>query len=121
MSDEADQICGHCKKKGHQVDSCFKLHGFPEWWPPGNDRGRGSNRGRGGNRGGRGGRGTDGKGSGQTAAAHAVTTGDGGLSSLPDFENLTPSQWDTIRHALSVSFTPSVPPEKLTGIAPRWI
>ncbi|CAH9128927.1 unnamed protein product, partial [Cuscuta epithymum] len=24
--------CAHCKKKGHDIGSCFKLHGYPEWW-----------------------------------------------------------------------------------------
>ncbi|CAH9097619.1 unnamed protein product [Cuscuta epithymum] len=25
-------VCTHCRKKGHEIDSCFKLHGYPDWW-----------------------------------------------------------------------------------------
>lgn len=24
--------CEHCKKRGHTVDECFKLVGYPEWF-----------------------------------------------------------------------------------------
>ncbi|XP_065856646.1 uncharacterized protein [Euphorbia lathyris] len=31
-SNKADRFCTHCNKPGHGKDSCFKLHGFPEWF-----------------------------------------------------------------------------------------
>ncbi|XP_065874722.1 uncharacterized protein [Euphorbia lathyris] len=31
-SNKADRFCTHCNKPGHEKDSCFKLHGFPEWF-----------------------------------------------------------------------------------------
>lgn len=42
----SNRLCTHCHKSGHEVDSCFQLHGFPEWWPdrskaPGRTSGRG--------------------------------------------------------------------------------
>ncbi|KAH9656136.1 retrovirus-related pol polyprotein from transposon RE1 [Citrus sinensis] len=44
-------ICKHCRKTGHDADSCFQLIGYPEWW---GDRsrtgGRGAGRGQGGQR-----------------------------------------------------------------------
>lgn len=27
-----DKTCDHCKMKGHTMDSCFKLVGYPEWY-----------------------------------------------------------------------------------------
>uniref|UniRef100_A0A803MDU7 Retrovirus-related Pol polyprotein from transposon TNT 1-94-like beta-barrel domain-containing protein n=1 Tax=Chenopodium quinoa TaxID=63459 RepID=A0A803MDU7_CHEQI len=27
-----DRKCDHCKGKGHTIDSCFELHGNPEWY-----------------------------------------------------------------------------------------
>lgn len=27
-----DLKCDHCKTKGHSIDQCFKLIGYPEWW-----------------------------------------------------------------------------------------
>ncbi|CAI9112821.1 OLC1v1013314C1 [Oldenlandia corymbosa var. corymbosa] len=24
--------CSHCHREGHEVDSCFFLHGFPSWY-----------------------------------------------------------------------------------------
>ncbi|CAH9093368.1 unnamed protein product, partial [Cuscuta epithymum] len=31
-SDRPRPTCSHCKQKGHEVGSCFKLHGYPDWW-----------------------------------------------------------------------------------------
>ncbi|XP_058184500.1 uncharacterized protein LOC131301980 [Rhododendron vialii] len=30
-----DQKCTHCNGTGHTVDTCFRLHGYPEWHPKG--------------------------------------------------------------------------------------
>ncbi|XP_074377507.1 uncharacterized protein LOC141719027 [Apium graveolens] len=27
-----DLVCDHCKRKGHSVEQCFKLVGFPDWY-----------------------------------------------------------------------------------------
>ncbi|MCI35859.1 hypothetical protein A2U01_0057080, partial [Trifolium medium] len=24
--------CSHCGNKKHNIDTCFKVHGYPEWW-----------------------------------------------------------------------------------------
>ncbi|KAL2903245.1 Retrovirus-related Pol polyprotein from transposon RE1 [Bienertia sinuspersici] len=29
---KSDIVCSYCKRIGHSVDHCFKLHGFPEWY-----------------------------------------------------------------------------------------
>ncbi|KAH7575065.1 hypothetical protein JRO89_XS02G0042500 [Xanthoceras sorbifolium] len=50
--DRSHLVCTHCKKTGHEVTHCFKLHGYPEWYDDrmktnGGGRGRGRNNGRG--------------------------------------------------------------------------
>ncbi|KAK4413108.1 hypothetical protein Salat_2958000 [Sesamum alatum] len=37
-------VCKSCGKPGHEINSCFKIIGYPEWWSTG--RGKGSGRGR---------------------------------------------------------------------------
>ncbi|KAF7842470.1 UBN2_3 domain-containing protein [Senna tora] len=27
-----DKVCEHCNGNGHTKDTCFKIHGYPEWW-----------------------------------------------------------------------------------------
>lgn len=29
---KGDKFCDHCKVKGHLIDQCFKIHGYPEWY-----------------------------------------------------------------------------------------
>ncbi|XP_065868196.1 uncharacterized protein [Euphorbia lathyris] len=29
---KADRFCTHCNKPGHEKDTCFKLHGYSEWF-----------------------------------------------------------------------------------------
>ncbi|KAL2903852.1 Retrovirus-related Pol polyprotein from transposon TNT 1-94 [Bienertia sinuspersici] len=31
--DTSHLMCTHCKKRGHDNTTCFKIHGYPEWWP----------------------------------------------------------------------------------------
>ncbi|XP_056685715.1 uncharacterized protein [Spinacia oleracea] len=31
--DKSKLSCSHCQKTGHKNSTCFKLHGYPEWWP----------------------------------------------------------------------------------------
>ncbi|CAH9106014.1 unnamed protein product [Cuscuta epithymum] len=40
--DKEKLVCSHCKKKGHEVGACFKLHGYPEWWMERNRNGKGT-------------------------------------------------------------------------------
>ncbi|GAA0142383.1 hypothetical protein LIER_42720 [Lithospermum erythrorhizon] len=38
--DRLKLVCTHCLQSGHEVGSCFKLHGYPEWWEESNQRSR---------------------------------------------------------------------------------
>lgn len=33
IKDKKDEYCTHCNKNGHKRDGCFKLVGYPDWWP----------------------------------------------------------------------------------------
>ena len=46
--DKSGVVCSHCKRMGHKSDTCFALHGYPEWWEnrPRSD-GKGAGRGKG--------------------------------------------------------------------------
>ena len=70
--DKSSVVCSHCKRTGHEDDTCFALHGYLEWW---GDRLRsdGKSVGRGGQSSARGGgRGT--KGTHPTNAAKIAST-----------------------------------------------
>ncbi|XP_045809428.1 uncharacterized protein LOC123903828 [Trifolium pratense] len=28
----SEKPCSHCKREGHDIDSCFEIVGYPEWW-----------------------------------------------------------------------------------------
>ena len=30
--DKSKLVCSHCKQKGHEIATCFKIHGTPEWY-----------------------------------------------------------------------------------------
>ena len=30
--DKSKLVCTHCKQKGHDISTCFKIHGTPEWY-----------------------------------------------------------------------------------------
>lgn len=30
---KSELYCENCKKKGHSIEQCFKIIGYPEWWP----------------------------------------------------------------------------------------
>jgi len=46
--DKSSLLCSHCNRTGHESETCFALHGYPEWWgdKPRSD-GKGTGRGRG--------------------------------------------------------------------------
>lgn len=31
--DKGKLHCSHCKQRGHEANTCFKLYGYPDWWP----------------------------------------------------------------------------------------
>ncbi|CAH9115055.1 unnamed protein product [Cuscuta europaea] len=30
--DKSGHVCSYCRYSGHEVTSCFELHGYPDWW-----------------------------------------------------------------------------------------
>ncbi|GAA0152009.1 hypothetical protein LIER_10600 [Lithospermum erythrorhizon] len=40
--DRSKLQCSHCRQKGHDVATCFKLYGYPEWWEKKHKRGKGT-------------------------------------------------------------------------------
>lgn len=30
--DKSKLLCTHCKLRGHEKSTCFKIHGYPDWW-----------------------------------------------------------------------------------------
>jgi hypothetical protein len=28
----SEKPCSHCNRDGHDIDSCFQLVGYPDWW-----------------------------------------------------------------------------------------
>ncbi|VFQ59187.1 unnamed protein product [Cuscuta campestris] len=113
--DKNNVSCSYCKRLGHDKDTCYQLHGYPEGW------GRYSGgRGRGRGRGGTAGRGSGGQQLQQPHAAHAresahvaaVNRGaNSGESSTGAIPSLTAEQWDTFRALLAS--VKDVPSEKL--------
>ncbi|VFQ62037.1 unnamed protein product [Cuscuta campestris] len=112
-------VCSHFGKKGHDIEACYKLIGYPEGWvyrnQAGGGRGNDQGRGRGAVRGGErsivaAGRSTV---TGRRGEVHAVQGEEKGPSPLPNFEDLTPEQWNAVRHALSLS--PTDNSQKLSG------
>ncbi|KAL0404418.1 UNVERIFIED_CONTAM: hypothetical protein Sradi_2082600 [Sesamum radiatum] len=59
-----NNVCKNCGKSGHEINSCFKIIGYPEWWST--RRGKGSGHGRNTN--------SIGRGKGTNAVANAVQT-----------------------------------------------
>ncbi|KAL0313240.1 UNVERIFIED_CONTAM: hypothetical protein Sradi_5723300 [Sesamum radiatum] len=38
LIDKRNLVCGHCNKPGHSKDTCFKIHGLPDWYKDLNDQ-----------------------------------------------------------------------------------
>ena len=93
-----NSVCSHCGKQGHEVNQCFQVIGYPEWWGENNAK---PGAGRGTDKGGRGrggdsqrGRGRGGRGSGFRAYnTQADTTSEAQGQGFPNF---TPEQWATL-------------------------
>ncbi|KAL0332868.1 UNVERIFIED_CONTAM: Retrovirus-related Pol polyprotein from transposon RE1 [Sesamum calycinum] len=41
--DKRNLFCNHCNKSGHNKETCFKIHGFPDWYKDLNDQRRRQN------------------------------------------------------------------------------
>ena len=118
-------VCSHCKRTGHESDSCFALIGYPEWWGdrPRSDgktggRGRGHPGGQGGRGGGRGGRGMNRAYAAQAGGGTSTnaTTTESNATPLPGF-NL--EQWQRFLQMLGESKPATT--EKMTGKHEPWI
>ncbi|VFQ68681.1 unnamed protein product [Cuscuta campestris] len=110
-------VCSHCGKTGHEVEGGYKLIGYPEGWVFRDQAGRGNGRGKGRGTARDGGRSTAVAGrstvTGGRGEAHAVQREEKGPSLLPNFEDLTPKQWNAVHHSLSLSPIDNSP--KLSG------
>ncbi|KAH9648171.1 hypothetical protein KPL70_025486 [Citrus sinensis] len=113
-------VCKHCGKTGHEISSCFKIIGYPEWWTA--NRGKGNT----------GGRGQTNNSAGHSKSHAAVAnaalmpTGGGGNQARPTLSaqdraalaaTLTDDQWATMVNMLN-SQHKDVSKEKLSG---KWI
>ena len=115
--DKSSVVCSHCKRTGHESDTCFALHGYPEWWGdrPRSD-GKGAGRGRGQSSARGGGRGI--KGTHRANAAQTAPIGSAVIETdvLP-LPGLNIDQWQTLLQMLG-GLKPATT-EKMTGKA--WI
>ncbi|KAL9447402.1 hypothetical protein AB3S75_014964 [Citrus x aurantiifolia] len=113
-------VCKHCGKTGHEISSCFKIIGYPEWWTA--NRGKGNTGGRGqiNNFAGRS------KSHAAVANAALMPAGGGGNQASPTLSaqdraalaaTLTDDQWATMVNMLN-SQNKDVSKEKLSG---KWI
>ncbi|KAK8276434.1 hypothetical protein V6Z11_D10G200500 [Gossypium hirsutum] len=116
-------VCSNCRQPGHDIDNCFTIIGYPEWW---GDRPRGTMKG--GSRGKNlGQRQSNGRGRGGQRA-NAVRTHTGGVSSsnastddteantLPGLSN---EQWQVFLQTLKGMRSTTT--EKMTGKKLSWI
>ncbi|XP_071921403.1 uncharacterized protein [Coffea arabica] len=89
-------VCSHCQKPRHSFDTCFRLHGYPDWWPGNSTQGRGK------------GRGNQGRGRGGVARAHvaqgavqeAANVSHGRPlddSDKAGLDNLSKADWETLK------------------------
>ena len=110
--EKSSVVCSHCKRTGHEDDTCFALHGYLEWW---GDRPRSDGKGVG--RGGQscargGGRGT--KGTHPTNAAKIAST----CSTVTETDALplpgrNTDQWQTLLQM--PGWSKPMTTEKMTG------
>ena len=103
--DKSHLSCTHCKKTGHEANTCFELVGYPEWWEH-------NNRSDGGTRGGRSG----GRGRG-SVRANTVTAGshNGGIMAGNNSNSpllFTVEQWKALTGLMSTS---KITDERLNG------
>ncbi|VFQ77989.1 unnamed protein product [Cuscuta campestris] len=106
--------CSHCRKPGHEKDTCYQLHGYPEGWGRHSIGERGRGRGRGISV--SAGRGAGGQ---QQHNAHVAAVGSAGSSVGSDpsssgsvVPSLTAEQWDTFKALLAS--VKDAPTEKLS-------
>ncbi|CAH9069738.1 unnamed protein product [Cuscuta epithymum] len=103
--DRTKLMCTHCKKKGHDVGSCFKLLGYPEWWE---DRNRTNN-------------GAAGRGGG--VKTHAVITTGEGSSSTAEATGLPSLSKEQVQALLSLINAETRSSDRMAGPSleePDW-
>jgi hydroxyethylthiazole kinase-like sugar kinase family protein len=115
---EKNDRCNHCNRTGHDVNNCFEVIGYPEWWSDRPRRtGRGSANGKGIQQGS-----SVSKGRGRfikANTAHALVN-KSNLSlegEQSEVAGLSDEQWKTLLHLLNNATTSST--EKLSGM--QWI
>ena len=106
-------VCSHCTRMGHEADTCFALHGYPEWWgdrPRSNGKGAGRGRGQSNARGG--GRGTKGMHRANVAQIGSTDSAviETNASSMP---GLNTDRWQTLLQMLGGSKPATI--KKMTG------
>ncbi|KAH9685450.1 retrovirus-related pol polyprotein from transposon RE1 [Citrus sinensis] len=113
-------VCKHCGKTSHEISSCFKIIGYPEWWTANHGKGNTGGRGQTNNSVGRS------KSHAIVANAALIPAGGGGNQVIPTLSaqdwaalaaTLTDDQWATMVNMLN-SQNKDVSKEKLSG---KWI
>ncbi|KAH9685447.1 retrovirus-related pol polyprotein from transposon RE1 [Citrus sinensis] len=111
-------VCKHCGKTSHEISSCFKIIGYPEWWTANHGKGNTGGRGQTNNSVGRS------KSHAIVANAALIPAGGGGNQVIPTLSaqdwaalaaTLTDDQWATMVNMLN-SQNKDVSKEKLSGL-----
>lgn len=98
-----NRMCTSCGKKGHEASSCFKIIGYPEWWP---DKPRPRVGGRGAQQGGRGGGSNPRANATQILSANTAGMNSAGRITDSDrvgLTGLTDEQWSAVQRLLNTS------------------
>ncbi|XP_010257798.1 PREDICTED: uncharacterized protein LOC104597773 [Nelumbo nucifera] len=109
QSEDRDKntICTHCNKTDHDVESCFQLINYPEWWgdrPKNNTRGTGRGRGGQKQRTGAGGKGCDSQAKANTTKASAqgnTSQGESVDAAKTGLNGLSSEQWNMLLNLLN--------------------
>ncbi|GAA0169995.1 hypothetical protein LIER_24358 [Lithospermum erythrorhizon] len=43
-AERAKLMCTHCRQRGHDTTTCFKIHDYPDWWEERNKKGKSATR-----------------------------------------------------------------------------
>jgi hypothetical protein len=115
---EKNDRCNHCNRTGHDVNNCFEVIGYPEWWSDRPRRtGRGSANGKGIQQGSSVSKGRGGFIKANTAHALVNKSNLSLEGEQSEVAGLSDEQWKTLLHLLNNATTSST--EKLSGM--QWI